>query len=180
MKISKSEIFNIFEWIAVYIVAVYMIIYGVSKPMQFGDFQSYREPINSLDPMNLMWAFYSFSKPYAVIIGVFEVLGAVLLMIPRTRIFGGFVLSSILINIILQDYFFKVHAGALANAILFQLLILIILFKHRFKILEALKILSGKFIFKIRWVYIPVAIIMIAIIELLMFSINYLIKFLNP
>ena len=180
MKISKSEIFNIFEWIAVYIVAVYMIIYGVSKPMQFGDFQSYREPINSLDPMNLMWAFYSFSKPYAVIIGVFEVLGAVLLMIPKTRIFGGFVLSSILINIILQDYFFKVHAGALANAILFQLLILIILFKHRFKILEAFKILRGKFIFKIRWVYIPVAIIMIAIIELLMFSINYLIKFLNP
>ena len=87
MKISKSEIFNVFEWIAVYIVAVYMIIYGVSKPMQFGDFQSYREPINSLDPMNLMWAFYSFSKPYAVIIGVFEVLGAVLLMIPITRIF---------------------------------------------------------------------------------------------
>ena len=180
MKISKSEIFNVFEWIAVYIVAVYMIIYGVSKQMQFGDFQSYREPINSLDPMNLMWAFYSFSKPYAVIIGVFEVLGAVLLMIPRTRIFGGFVLSSILINIILQDYFFKVHAGALANAILFQILILMILFKHRFKILDALKILSGKFIFKIRWIYIPVAIIMIAIIELLMFSINYLIKFLNP
>ena len=180
MKISKSEIFNVFEWIAVYIVAVYMIIYGVSKPMQFGDFQSYREPINSLDPMNLMWAFYSFSKPYAVIIGVFEVLGAVLLMIPRTRIFGGFVLSSILINIILQDYFFKVHAGALANAILFQILILMILFKHRFKILDALKILIGKFIFKIRWIYIPIGIMMIAIIELLMFSINYLIKFLNP
>lgn len=180
MKISKSEIFNVFEWIAVYIVAVYMIIYSVSKPMQFGDFQSYREPINSLDPMNLMWAFYSFSKPYAVIIGVFEVLGAVLLMIPRTRIFGGFVLSSILINIILQDYFFKVHAGALANAILFQILILMILFKHRFKILDALKILSGKFIFKIRWIYIPIGIMMIAIIELLMFSINYLIKFLNP
>ena len=180
MKISKSEIFNVFEWIAVYIVAVYMIIYGVSKPMQFGDFQSYREPINSLDPMNLMWAFYSFSKPYAVIIGVFEVLGAVLLMIPRTRIFGGFVLSSILINIILQDYFFKVHAGALANAILFQLLILIILFKHRFKILDAFKILSGKFIFKMRWIYIPIGIVVIAIIELLMFCINYLIKFLNP
>ena len=180
MKITKLEILNIFEWIAVYIVAIYMIIYGVSKPMQFGDFQSYREPINSLDPMNLMWAFYSFSKPYAVIIGVFEVLGAVLLMIPRTRIFGGFVLSSILINIILQDYFFKVHAGALANAILFQILILMILFKHRFKILDALKILSGKFIFKIRWIYIPIGIMMIAIIELLMFSINYLIKFLNP
>lgn len=180
MKISKSEIFNVFEWIAVYIVAVYMIIYGVSKPMQFGDFQSYREPINSLDPMNLMWAFYSFSKPYAVIIGVFEVLGAVLLMIPRTRIFGGFVLSSILINIILQDYFFKVHAGALANAILFQILILMILFKHRFKILDVFKILSGKFIFKIRWIYIPIGILMIAIIELLMFSINYLIKYLNP
>ena len=180
MKVSKSEIFNIFEWIAVYIVAVYMIIYGVSKPMQFGDFQSYREPINSLDPMNLMWAFYSFSKPYAVIIGVFEVLGAVLLMIPRTRIFGGFVLSSILINIILQDYFFKVHAGALANAILFQILIVMILFKHRFKILDAFRTLSSKFIFKIRWIYIPIGIMMIAIIELLMFSINYLIKFLNP
>ena len=62
----------------------------------------------------------------------------------------------------------------------FELLILIILFKHRVKILNAFKILSGKFIFKIRWIYIPISILMIAIIELLMFSINYLIKFLNP
>ncbi|MDP2454089.1 MULTISPECIES: DoxX family protein [unclassified Kaistella] len=180
MKITKIEIFNIFEWIAVYIVAVYMIIYGVSKPIQFGDFQSYKEPINTMDPMSLMWAFYSYSKPYVIIIGIFEVLGAVLLMIPRTRILGGFVLSSILINIILQDYSFKVHVRALVNAILFQVLILIILFKHRFKILDAFKILRGKFIFKIRWIYIPIGIVMIAVIELLMFSINYLIKFLNP
>ncbi len=178
MKITKSEIFNIFEWLAVYIVAVYMIIYGVSKPLQFGDIQSYRKPINVMDPMTLMWAFYSFSKPYVIIIGFFEIVGAILLMIPKTRIFGGFFLSSILINIILQDYFFKVHAGALANAILFQILILIILFKHRAKILNAFKNLQGKFIFKIRLIYIPTAIVILASIELSLTMINYLLKYL--
>ena len=73
LSITREEIFNIFEWVSVIIVAIYMTRYGIGKVAQFGDISSYTEPANKLQPMELMWAFYSYSKPFAIIIGVFEV-----------------------------------------------------------------------------------------------------------
>ncbi|WP_300669826.1 hypothetical protein [Soonwooa sp.] len=172
LKITKEEILNIFEWISVLLVAAYMIIYGVAKPMQFGDISSYTKPINKLDPMSLMWAFYSYSKPYVIIIGFFEVIGAILLVIQKTRIIGGLVLTTILTNIILQDYFFGVIQGALANAIFYQLVIFFVFYRHRHRIFRAFKALEGQFTFKIRWIYIPIAIIVALSYEVIMYAIN--------
>lgn len=180
MKISKFEIFNIFEWIAVGVVSIQMIIYGLAKPLQFGDISMYKESIDVMKPMTLMWAFYSFSKTYAIIIGIFETLGAFLFAIPKTRLFGGVILTCILINIILQDYFFKVHVGALGNAVLFQLLILIIFYKHRDKIINSFRALQLKLNYKIRLIYIPFAVLIIAGIEGMLLIINNLLKYLNP
>jgi heme/copper-type cytochrome/quinol oxidase subunit 2 len=172
LTITKEEIFNIFEWISVLLVAAYMIIYGIAKPSQFGDISNYTEPINKLNPMELMWAFYSYSKTFALIIGFFEVLGAILLVIPKTRLIGGFLLTTILTNIILQDYFFKVLQGALANAIFYQLIILFVFYRHRYKLLNAFNALKGQFKFKIRWIYIPIAILIALSYEVIMFAIN--------
>ncbi len=124
------------------IVAFYMFIYGGAKFMQFGDISSYDQPLNSYKGMQLMWAFYAYSKTYAIIIGAVEILGAILLILPRTRIVGGLLLSSVLVNVILQDIFYGVNAGALIFAILFQIMILIIFYFHRRKISEALKLLK--------------------------------------
>ena len=179
IKISKLEIFNIFEWLAVGIVSIQMIIYGLAKPVQFDEISSYTEPINTMKPMTLMWAFYSFSKTYAIIIGIFETMGAILFSIPRTRLFGGVILSCILINIILQDYFFEVNVGALGNAVLFQLLILIVFFKHRDKITNSFRALQCQFNYKIRLIYIPVAVLIIVGIEILLLIINNLLKYLH-
>lgn len=172
LKIKKEEILNIFEWISVIIVAIYMIGYGVGKAIQFGDISSYTEPINKLKPMQLMWAFYSYSKSFAIIIGIFEVLGAILLVIPRTRLIGGLVLTTILTNIILQDFFFGVLQGALANAIFYQLVILFVFYRHRHKLLNAYKALEGQFTFKFRWIYIPVAAVVVLSYEVIMYAIN--------
>ena len=178
LSITREEIFNIFEWVSVIIVAIYMTSYGIGKVAQFGDISSYTEPANKLQPMELMWAFYSYSKPFAIIIGVFEVLGALLLVIPKTRLIGGFILTTILINIILQDYFFEVLQGALANAILYQTLILIIFYKHRNRLKNAFRALGGSFKFKLRWIYIPVVVLVAISYEIMMYAINQLLTLL--
>lgn len=141
-SLSKDQFLEFLEWAMVIVVAFYMIVYGASKYIQFGAFSNYTKPINSYLGMELMWAFYSYSKPYIIIIGLMEILGAILLILPKTRILGGFVLSAILINIILQDYFYGVLAGALIYAICFQIMILMVFYFHRSKVLEALKSLE--------------------------------------
>ena len=140
--ITKEQFKMQLEWAMVAVVAFYMFVYGGAKFMQFGEISSYDQPLNSYSGMQLMWAFYAYSKTYAIIIGVFEILGAILLILPRTRIVGGLLLSSVLVNVILQDIFYGVNVGALIFAILFQIMILIIFYFHRSKISEALKLLK--------------------------------------
>lgn len=137
--ISKKQFLEILEWAMVIVISLYMIVYGSAKYIQFGHFSEYTKPLNSHSGMELMWAFYSYSKPFVVIIGMFEILGAILFVIPKTRILGGFLLSTILVNIILQDSFYGVNIGALIYAICFQIMIFIVFYFHKTKILNAFK-----------------------------------------
>lgn len=175
-KISKNEVLNLIEWIAIYIVSLYMIGYGAGKALQFGELSDYTLPINRMKPMDIMWAFYSYSKPFAIAIGIFEIIGALLLVIPKTRILGGLFLTFILMNIILQDIAFDVHKGALANAIMYQVLILGIFYRHRAKIKTAFLVLKCQFNYRLRWIYLPVAMIIALGYELLIYLINQFIN----
>ena len=91
--------------------------------------------------MELMWVFYGYSKSYAITLGIFEVIGGTLILIKRTRIIGCLFTSTILVNVILQDIYFGVHLGALKAAILYQVLILIILWLNREKLVNSIKTL---------------------------------------
>ena len=91
--------------------------------------------------MELMWAFYGYSKSYAMTLGIFELIGGTLILIKRTRIIGCLFTSTILVNVILQDIFFKVHVGALKAAILYLFLILMILWLNKDKIVQSVKAL---------------------------------------
>jgi hypothetical protein len=64
-----------------------------------------------------------------------------LILIKRTRIIGCLFTSTILVNVIFQDIYFGVHLGALKAAILYQLLILIILWLNREKLIRSIKTL---------------------------------------
>lgn len=136
---AKKEFLNILQWSIVIFVSLNMGIYGVAKFAQFGEISQYTRPLFSYQGMDIMWAFYSYSKPYAIILGIFEIMGSFLFLIPKTRIIGGFVLSSILINIILQDYFYDVHRGAMANAVTYQVLIFMVLFMNKEKLIAIIK-----------------------------------------
>ena len=137
--LTKEKLLEILEWSMVIFVALNLCAYGFGKVVQFGELTDSKTIISELKPMQLMWAFYGHSKTYAIVLGVFEVLGSVLFILPKTRILGGFLLSGILINVILQDYFYEVHIGALISAIFYQLLICIVLFLNKKNIIDGIK-----------------------------------------
>lgn len=144
MKIVKEDWIAIFENAISWIVVFGMFVYGVGKIWQFEGLADEDKMIAQMSGMELMWAFYSYSKPYVLIIGILEVVGGLFLLVRKTRLIGCFLVSAILINVILQDIFYGVLAGALKAAILYQFLIFVILWLNRKKILEIFQaFLSG-------------------------------------
>ncbi|MBP2617089.1 hypothetical protein [Chryseobacterium jejuense] len=122
--ISKLKIVNLIYGIIILTVFISMLIYGLSKPLQFSDCKI-EVGLDKMSCHDIMWIFYGYSKGFPVILGAFEVLRAILTLFNRTRIFGCFLLSAMLINIIIQDYIYEIHA--LGTAIYYQVLIIGIL-----------------------------------------------------
>ena len=136
MNLTKKDKIEIFENAISWIVVMAMFIYGWGKLIQFGDVAEIDKTVSEMDGMELMWAFYGYSKSFAITLGVFELIGGLLILINRTRIIGCLFTSTILVNVIFQDIYFGVHLGAWKAAILYQLLILIILLLNKDKLIN--------------------------------------------
>lgn len=137
MNSYLEKIKYLFYWVIIFVVAGSMIVYGISKPIQFQSFKDATN-LNVSEGHKLMWTFYSYSLIYPIIIGVFEVIGGLLLLFDRTRIFACILLTIILSNIIIQDYVYEI--AALQSAIYYQILVIVILifeYKKLIIILEA-------------------------------------------
>ena len=124
MKTAKDKLIYILYWTAIFVVSGSMLVYGIAKPIQFQNFSGAANS-NLSEGHKLMWTFYSYTKAYPIIIGVFEIIGAIAILFNRTRIFGCILLTIILSNIIIQDYLYEVFA--LGTAVFYQLLVLLIL-----------------------------------------------------
>lgn len=134
----KEKIQYTIKWIIIFIVSISMIVYGVTKPIQFSDFSNSTN-VNVSEGHKIMWSFYSYSLTYPLIIGFFEILGGISLLSNRSRIFGCILLTIILSNIIIQDYIYEIVA--LKSAIFYQILVLIILFFDKEKLKRVIKVL---------------------------------------
>jgi hypothetical protein len=144
MTISKEEKIEIFENAISWVVVFAMFVYGAAKVIQFDGGAEVDKYVSEMTGMELMWAFYGYSKPFAIILGLLEITGGILILIRRTRVLGCLLTSTILINIILQDVFYQVNIGALIAAIIYQILIFIILWMNRIKLVESIKALIGR------------------------------------
>jgi len=140
MKISKEDIVEIFEDAISWIVVLALYIYGAAKLFQFNGAAATGKIINEMTGLELMWAFYGYSKSFAIVLGLLEITGATLILIKRTRVIGCIFTSAILLNIVLQDYFYEIPA--LRAAILYQSILLIILWMNREKLIETIRILT--------------------------------------
>ncbi|MGG5208671.1 MauE/DoxX family redox-associated membrane protein [Chryseobacterium sp. MIQD13] len=130
--LKKNDFLTVLEWSCCLYVAGMMILFGAGKYQQFS--HSVNEKFKG---MKIMWDFYSYSKPFVITLGLFEILGAVLLIIPKTRIIGCLFLTSLLTNVILQDYFYDVPA--IFGAITLQLIVFFILWLNRVPVINGIK-----------------------------------------
>jgi len=154
MFLDKKDRVDIIENALSYIVVFAMLACGVGKAVQFKDAQHITSKVSDLTGMQLMWAFYGYSYPFVITLGVLEVLGGILLFLKKTRLLGGIFVSTILSNVILQDIYYGVNFGALKAAIIYQLCIFIIFWINIDKLKAALVILTNHITFpqpKSKW-----------------------------
>lgn len=134
-----DKLLSVVELAMVLVVSTAMLMYGVGKMIQFDHFSHVAKPVSELSGMELMWAFYAHSKPFAIVIGLLQISGAFLFLWKRTRLVGGILLSTVLMNIILQDIFYDVNRGALWAAIIYQIMIVAVFFIYRSSVMIAFK-----------------------------------------
>lgn len=142
MSFNKRDYIEIIENALTYIVVFAMLAYGVGKLVQFEHAKHVSSKVSELTGMQLMWAFYGYSYPFVITIGILEVLSGLLLFLKRTRLIGGILATTILVNIILQDIYYDVNVGALIAAIIYQCCILIIFLINNHKVIQAIKALT--------------------------------------
>lgn len=142
MFLSKRDRIEIIENALTYIVVFAMLVYGIGKVVQFNHSAHITSKVSDLTGMQLMWAFYGYSYPFVITLGILEILSGILLFFRRTRILGGVFASTILSNIILQDIYYVVNIGALRAAIIYQCCIFVIFWINLKKIKEAFIILT--------------------------------------
>jgi hypothetical protein len=143
MKFDRKDKIEIFENAISWIVVFAMFIYGGAKILQFDGASQIDKTVSEMTGMELMWAFYGYSKSYAMTLGLFEIIGGTLILIKGTRIIGCLFTSTILVNVILQDIYFGVHLGALKAATLYLFLILMILWLNKDKVIQSIKALMN-------------------------------------
>jgi hypothetical protein len=141
MVLDKKDKIDIVENSISWIIVLGLILYGGGKLVQFDGASDSNKMVSEMVGMEMMWAFYGYSKSFALTLGVVEIIGAMLILVKRTRIIGCLFTSAILVNIIMQDIYFDVNLGALKAALLYQFLILIILWLNRNRLINGVKIL---------------------------------------
>ena len=138
MHLTPSDRRDILENALISLPVFGMFVYGGAKLLQFDDAAQISTPVSALSGMELMWAFYGYSKAYVLLLGSLEITGGVLMLFKRTRLPGCLFTTTILVNVIIQDIVYGVHLGALKAAVLYQLLILVVLWLHRSRLRAAL------------------------------------------
>ncbi len=144
MKFEIKDKVEIVENAFAYVLVMAMFAYGIGKMVQFDVAMQSNKTVAQMTGMELMWAFYGYSKPFVFTLGILEITGGILILIKRTRLVGCILVSTILVNIILQDIFYKVNPGALIAAIIYQSLIIVIFWFNKDVIIQCLKWLLNR------------------------------------
>jgi hypothetical protein len=83
--------------------------------------------VGSLNGFNLTWHYFAHSYALAVIIGLLQIIGSILLLFRKTTLSGVAILLPILVNILLINVFYDIATGAFLNSVLFTLGLLYLL-----------------------------------------------------
>jgi hypothetical protein len=115
--------------VAAYVLALVLVWFGAGKllHLQFMIAPHVLDtPVGALEPRELMWTFFGFSRTYEWLIGAVELGGAFLVMLPATRLAGALLLLPVLLNILVLDVLFGVHAVQIASLLVALALFLVL------------------------------------------------------
>jgi hypothetical protein len=148
MKISKKQMTDFIITILQWYVATILLIYGTSKIIgQSGiSHEDAVKPIIALDRFHVMMYLFMTNKLFSVSVGLVQVLGSVLLLIPRTKLIGALTLLPVLVTIFILNLCFSREVfGWLLVCTIFDLLLadLLILYYSRMEICAAWMILTA-------------------------------------
>ena len=120
------------QWLVLYIrlvLAATMISYGAVKVIQ-GQFSTPNlarllQPYGDSSPMGLLWTFMGSSRSYCIFTGAVEMLGGILLFVPRFAILGSLVCLGAMSNIFMLNMSYDVPVKLYSfNLLLMSLLLL--------------------------------------------------------
>ena len=86
MNFTKEDRIEIFENSISWLVVTAMFIYGLGKIIQFDGAVEVNKTVSEMTGMELMWAFYGYSKSFAITLGVFELIGGFLILIKKLEL----------------------------------------------------------------------------------------------
>ena len=100
--------------------------------------------LGNVETFDLAWTFMGHSFYYILFVGLSQIIGAWLLLFNKTKLLGVIVLIPILLNIVVFDIIFLNAYGALASAILYLSLLILILIFNKNKVIKAIQHLTSK------------------------------------
>jgi uncharacterized membrane protein YphA (DoxX/SURF4 family) len=109
---NPAHLDRLSRWWARYYLGIAMLGYGLAKIFrsQFADLPAdwFATPLGEASPMGLVWRFMGSSAPYAIIAGLLEFIGGLLLLFPRTSPAGALFLLPVLGNVVLLNFCYDV------------------------------------------------------------------------
>ena len=88
------------------------------------------QPGSRLTGEELTWTYFGHSYAFACAIGLFQIVGSVLLMYRRTKLIGVFTLLPVMLNICLLNIFYGFEAGEVVHAVVLLLGLLYLFFEE--------------------------------------------------
>jgi hypothetical protein len=129
-RLQYARLHQIFRYLLRFVLATIMIHYGVLKiiPVQMTSpppFGALTQPLGDLTRMRLLWLFTGASPAYETLVGCAELLGAVLLLLPRTTLLGGVICAGNLSMVVVLNFCYDVHVKLIALHLLVMALLLV-------------------------------------------------------
>ncbi|KAA0991939.1 hypothetical protein [Dyadobacter aurulentus] len=106
-------------WLA-YSISVYGFAKILKTQLQSPEF-NLDMPLGDLSGFALTWYYFGYSYTLAVILGLFQVGGSILLLFRRTTLIGVMVLLPVMVNIVLINMFYQIASGAFFNSVIYTI-----------------------------------------------------------
>jgi len=139
-QLSKTEYYYWFCVIVRYKLVMVMLYFGLVKlfpiQMPFPTESWLNTKIGDVTPGKLYWITTGASTPFQIFSGLFETIGAVLLLFRRTVVLGACLLLTIMVTVVMINIGYD--AGVQMKSIVITLLVLFLLTRHMNRILRFL------------------------------------------